>query len=281
MSDEELAPLKLNLFLHITGRREDGYHLLESLFCFGDAGDRLHYAPGREPLKLVVTGPFAADAPADDSNLVLRAARLLTSDPRGILTLDKQLPVASGLGGGSADAAAALRLLNRVWQCGYDLAALETMALTLGADVPACIRSQPVYVGGIGEQLYPVPAASILPAIIANPRRAVSTPGVFVAYRQRNPGFSASLPGWPNPDLSWRSCGNDLTPDAIGITPDVAALLDALAALPGALSARMSGSGGSCFALFDGCESACEALSVFSSRHPDWWAIRANIKVPA
>ena len=271
----EAAPAKLNLFLRVVGRRPDGYHLLDSLAGFADVGDRLEAAPA-EALSLVVEGPFAAGLAAEADNLVLRAARLLAAEagvePVAALRLDKRLPVASGIGGGSADAAAALRVLARLWRIEIDGVALQRIALLLGADVPVCIASQPARMGGIGEALTPAPALPAAGLVLANPGQAVPTPAVF---RARTPGFStpADLPrGWDSvaamaADLS--RLGNDLQAPAVELCPAIADVLAALAALPGCLLAQMSGSGATCFALFADVPTAVAAAAGLG--RPDWW----------
>ncbi|WP_432761263.1 4-(cytidine 5'-diphospho)-2-C-methyl-D-erythritol kinase [Roseomonas indoligenes] len=271
----EDAPAKINLHLHVTGRRPDGYHLLDSLVVFAGAADRVTAAPG-EGLTLALEGPEAGGLAAEPDNLVLRAARLLAEaagrDLPGVaLRLEKRLPVASGIGGGSADAAAALRLLDRFWGLGLGEARLRELALRLGADVPVCLASRPALMQGIGEVLAPAPALPGFGLVLANPRVAVATPGVF---RARQGGFSspAALPeGWT--DAAGLAAGllalrNDLEPPAITLCPPVAEVLAALRALPGALMARMSGSGATCFALFPDAEAAAQAAGMLPA---DWW----------
>jgi len=267
----ERAPAKVNLYLRVTGRRPDGYHLLDSLAVFAPAADLV----GAEPdagLRLDVQGPFAAVLADDPDNLVLRAARLLADAadvaPRARLVLDKRLPVASGIGGGSADAAAALRLLGRLW----DVPVPAGLAVQLGADVPVCLAARPARMGGIGEQLGPAPSVPPFGLLLVNPGAAVSTPAVF---RARAGDFSkpATLP------LAWSSAeamaaglaplGNDLEAPAIAHCPAIADVLAWLRTRPGCLLARMSGSGATCFGLFaDG--AAAKAGS--AGAPPGWWA---------
>jgi 4-diphosphocytidyl-2-C-methyl-D-erythritol kinase len=278
MSMQELAPLKLNLFLHIVGRRPDGYHLLQSLFIFADAGDRIIYEASEEPLRLEIEGPFAASLGIEPDNLVLRAAHLLSTSPRGILILDKQVPVAAGLGGGSADAAATLRLLNRAWRCGYDVAALRQMGAQLGADVPACIESRPVYVGGIGEDLTPASIRQPLPLLVVNPGIATATPAVFAKYREAKTVFSPLLTDWPRPTMNWQSCKNALEQPAIKIVPEIQTVLERLKAQPGSDAVRMSGSGASCFATFDSIEHLKNAQKQLKTDKPAWWVCATQMK---
>ena len=270
----EAAPAKVNLFLHVTGRRADGYHLLDSLVVFPAAGDALSYSPGG-PLALALDGPEAGALAAEPDNLVLRAARLLAEGggitPHGTLRLSKRLPVASGIGGGSADAAAALRLLRRAWGLDLDDAALARLALTLGADVPACLFSRAARMEGVGELLGAAPGLPPFGIVLANPRQALPTPAVF---RARGKGTTprATLPhSWHDAAAMARdlgACRNDLQDAAIGLCPAVAGVLAALRALPGCLLARMSGSGATCFALLPDAASAATAAAGLPE---GWW----------
>ncbi|MCQ4162296.1 4-(cytidine 5'-diphospho)-2-C-methyl-D-erythritol kinase [Roseomonas sp. GC11] len=286
----EAAPAKVNLALHVLGRRADGYHLLDSLVAFAGAADRLAWVPDGIPDGIPdggVGGPFALrlegpEAPAlagEGDNLVLRAARLLAEAagiaPSGSLILEKNLPVASGIGGGSADAAAALRLLNRAWGLHWGHARLLGLAARLGADVPACLDSHATRMGGVGEVLTPAPPLPLVGILLANPRIPLATPAVFRARQGSFPGsFSAPLRlprAWSSAaamaqDLA--ACGNDLEAPAIRLCPEVAAVLAALRGLPGCLLARMSGSGATCFGLFP----TPEAAHAHAARLPNsWW----------
>jgi 4-diphosphocytidyl-2-C-methyl-D-erythritol kinase len=273
-----LAPAKVNLYLHVTGRRDDGYHLLDSLVAFVDIGDRLRAEPATS-LSLTVDGPEAADlAAAGDDNLVLRAARLL-ADRAGItagaaLHLDKNLPVAAGIGGGSSDAAAALLALKRLWRISLDDEALCALGARLGADLPACLYGRAVWVGGIGERLEPagpLPEAGIL---LVNPRKALPTAAVFAARRGPfgHVGRFATMPCKASAlARALMPCRNDLTEAAIGLVPEIAAVLARLGRLPGSLLARMSGSGATCFALFANRAGAEEARAVVAAAEPRWW----------
>lgn len=276
-----VAPAKVNLYLHVTGRRADGYHRIDSLAAFADIGDRVT-AQGADRLSLDLRGPEAgslADLGAD--NLVLRAARLLADDAgiaRGAaLCLEKNLPVAAGLGGGSSDAAAALRALARLWGLAIDEAALARLArlgLSLGADLPVCLYGRPAWVGGIGDEIEPAPGLPEAGILLANPRRTLPTAAVFAARRG---GFSEPARFQPMPPdaaglagaLSQR--GNDLTGTAIGLVPEITDVLTALETLPGALLARMSGSGATCFALFPDRAAAGRAYAILAAAHPAWW----------
>jgi 4-diphosphocytidyl-2-C-methyl-D-erythritol kinase len=270
----ESAPAKVNLFLHVTGRRADGYHLLDSLVVFAGVGDTLR-AEAAETLSLQVTGPFAAGLAGEVDNLVLRAARALAEEagvaPRGRLTLEKNLPVASGIGGGSADAAAALRLLSRLWGLPVEPAVLARLAAGLGADVPVCLAGRASRMGGIGERLAPAPALPDCGLVLVNPRVGVATAEAFRA-RRGSWSEAALLPqGWTDAaamaaDLA-RS-RNDLEPAAIGLQPVIGEVLAALRAMPSCLLARMSGSGATCFGVF---ADAAAAANAAPSLRPDWW----------
>ena len=267
----EFAPAKVNLFLHVTGRREDGYHLLDSLAVFAGVGDELVASPA-EALTLEIDGPEGGALAAEPDNLVLRAARLL-AESHGVsggaaLRLTKRLPVASGIGGGSADAAAALRLLSRQWRLTLPPEAAVTR---LGADVPVCVTSRAARMGGIGEELVPAPRFPTYGLLLANPRIPLSTPAVF---RARAPGFTppAELPAsWPDAramaeDL--RRCANDLEAPARQLCPAVTEVLAAIASRKDCLLARMSGSGATCFGLFPDPASARAAAGSLPS---GWW----------
>jgi 4-diphosphocytidyl-2-C-methyl-D-erythritol kinase len=268
----EAAPAKLNLTLHVTGRREDGYHLLDSFAVFAGLADHLTAAPA-PALSLTVTGPFADAAGGGDDNLVLRAARALGPGHGASLTLAKRIPVAAGLGGGSSDAAAALRLLARLWGMPP---ATPALAVTLGADVPVCLAPRPARMQGIGEVLSPAPALpSGLGLVLANPRVPLATPPVF---RARTGPFDApmTLPAAfaDAADLAGflATTRNGLEAAALSLCPPIAAVRAACAALPGALLARMSGSGPTCFALFATVAEAEAAAALLKACEPAWWA---------
>ncbi len=281
MSSVEVAPLKINLFLHVVGRQADGYHLLQSLFVFADFGDVISYQPSDEPLRLDIVGPFAEHLQNDSENLVLRAARLLNPAATGRLQLDKQAPVASGLGGGSADAAATLRLLNRTWACGYNMDALRQFGSCLGADVPACIASQPVLVAGIGDKLRQAAPGAHLPLLLVNPSVATSTPAVFGAFQASATDFSLALEGWPDELPRWQQCRNDLCVAAEAVSPEITYTLERLKELEGVKVARMSGSGASCFATFKTLDEAKTAALSLKMRQPGWWIRPTTVVVPA
>ena len=259
----EPAPAKVNLYLHVVGRRADGLHLLESLVVFAEAGDVLHGEPA-DRLSLEVAGPFAGALADEADNLVLRAARALAPGRGARLVLEKNLPVAAGLGGGSADAAAALRLLSRLW--GVE-AGPEALAAGLGADVPVCLAGATCGMAGIGERLTPLPDWPVPPLLLANPGVALPTPAVFGA--RRGP-FRKSRP-WPRTAADLAGCANDLTEAALSLAPEIGDVLAALERLDGALFARMSGSGATCFAAFADRAARNRARKVLRARHPAWW----------
>jgi len=272
------APAKINLYLHVVGRRADGYHLLDSLIAFADIGDAVT-ATHADGLTLTVDGAEAAAiAELGEDNLILRAARRLQSRA-GIadgaaLHLEKRLPAAGGIGGGSSDAAATLRVLSQVWGRPLDDDALLALALELGADVPACLAAQPVWVGGIGEQLQDAASLPGAGIVLANLRRPLPTADVF---RRRSGSFSSAGRFAPMPaDASQlaavlASRRNDLTAAAVALVPEIGAVLDRLAGLPGALLARMSGSGATCFALFKDRAAALAAGRTLAAAEPGWW----------
>jgi 4-diphosphocytidyl-2-C-methyl-D-erythritol kinase len=274
---EAFAPAKLNLALHVTGRREDGYHLLDSLVVFAGTGDRVTLRAA-DDLTLSVTGPQAHAVPAGDDNLVLRAARLVGGGRGAAITLDKRLPVASGIGGGSADAAATLRAMAALH--GLPLPGAAAV-LGLGADVPVCLSGRPCRMAGVGEWIEPL--AQRLPpvwVVLVNPGVPLSTPAVFRALQNRdNPPMeelplctdAAGLAGW----LSRQR--NDLEPPARSLVPELGAVLDMLGAQPGCLLARMSGSGATCFGLFAAADAADAAAAAIAAARPDWWAAAAPV----
>lgn len=271
---DEFAPAKVNLALHVLGRRDDGYHLLDSIVVFAAVGDRLT-AEAADTISLGVTGPFAAGLAGEADNLVLRAARLL-AQAGGVregarLTLRKELPVASGIGGGSADAAAALRVLARLWRLDVPAAEMAALALRLGADVPVCLARRPARMSGIGDVLASLPDVPACGLVLVNPGVAVATRDVF---RGRTQGFSGplELPArWPDAAslvAALATTGNDLEVPAIALVPAIA---DVMAALRerACLLARMSGSGATCFGLFASAGDAQTAAARLA--RPGWW----------
>lgn len=279
MTNGEFAAAKVNLYLHVTGRRSNGYHLLDSLVVFADVGDELTAEPA-ETLSLIVDGPFAATLTTEPDNLVLRAARALAPANAGaVVALTKNLPVASGIGGGSADAAATLRLLCQLWGLKPSDAQLAQVALSLGADVPVCLASRPARMSGIGESLAPAARLPRCGIVLVNPGVAVATADVFRA-RQGAWSPPADLPdAWDHvgsmaADL--RALRNDLEAPAAVLQPLIGDALVALAALPGCHLARMSGSGATCFGLFDDASAAARAAE--QVRRRGWWTWGGALK---
>ncbi len=277
----ETGYAKVNLALHVRSRRDDGYHALESLFVFTCDGDVL---TGRSvesgALTLSVSGPFANALDNGGGNLVVKAAQALREylgEKRGAaLTLVKNLPVASGIGGGSADAAATLRLLGRLWNAHIPVPDLERIALSLGSDVPACLSSATQMVRGRGELLQGVDVSGLpgMPMLLVNPGVGISTARVFKAWDQVDRGALAagSLEGLI------ASGRNDLEAAAVAIAPVIADVLGELRQCAGVRLARMSGSGATCFALFDEEADAKAAATVIRARQADWWVMETRIR---
>ena len=272
----EFAPAKVNLALHVTGRRADGYHLLDSLVAFPCLGDLVEAEPARG-LSLALDGPFAGDLDAGGSNLVLRAALMLEARGRGAaLRLTKRLPVASGIGGGSADAAAALRLLARLWST--DLPRRAAL-LGLGADLPVCLAALACRMRGVGEELAPL-ALPPFWIVLAKRRVPVPTPAVFAGLAARD---NAPMPEPP----SFADAGdlfgflaaqrNDLEAPAVAVAPAIAEVIAALGAQGGCALARMSGSGATCFGLFAAEAPAREAMAGLARDRPHWWVAAAPV----
>ena len=283
----ERAPAKVNLTLRVIGRRADGYHEIESLVVFASLADALAFTPGRS-LVLAVRGPTAPSAGDIADNLVLKAARALAERVEGLrlgrFILSKRLPVAAGLGGGSADAAAALRHLARHNRLALDDPRLAAAARATGADVPVCLDPRPRLMRGVGEILSAPIGLSRLPAVLVNPRMAVPTKDVFA--RLAAPRIVRLLPNEPHdfPPVDraalisyLRDRTNDLEAPAIALTPVIADVLAALQRLAGVRLARMSGSGATCFALFDQVKAAAAAALTLRAQYPDWWVRAAML----
>jgi 4-diphosphocytidyl-2-C-methyl-D-erythritol kinase len=271
------APAKINLYLHVVGRRDDGFHLLDSLVAFADIHDTVTAVEADE-ITLNVSGPFASALQAEPDNLVLRAARALASAGgvrRGArMRLIKRLPVASGIGGGSTDAAATLRVLSALWRVKPAKSDLHKLALDLGADVPVCLGGRALYMGGIGDALSPAPVLPRAGLVLVNPGTPLPTPPVFKA---RQGAFSAPARFADAPRDAralarmLESRRNDLTQAATGLLPAIGTVLDELASTPGCLLARMSGSGATCFGLFDDAPAAAKAASHLARLGRGWW----------
>lgn len=314
------ASAKINLYLHITGQREDGYHELDSLVAFVGVGDVITVTQG-DDLKLTITGPFAQGLSPGEDNLVVRAARLLAKESNvaanAHITLEKNLPVASGIGGGSADAAATLKALIefwnieladedihhvaksvsndldtqrtlctlfKVWRDDLDLEMLARIGLQLGADVPVCLAGQPVFMRGIGENLELAPHLPKAWLVLVNPGAEVSTPTVFQTRTDMmGDTYSQPAPFFNHPrDAAHlaellNARTNDLMAPAIRLESSIQDVLNALSALKGCLLARMSGSGATCFALFAQESEAKAAAQNLAKTQPNWWIEAAEL----
>ncbi len=281
--DRGFAPAKVNLALHVTGQRSDGYHLLDSLVVFAGIGDQVTARPARE-VTLQVAGPFAEGVPADDGNLVLRAAKALRQ-ARGValgarLTLTKRLPHAAGLGSGSADAAATLRVLADLWRVPLPDPS-DPMVLSLGADVPVCLAGPgALWMAGVGEALAPAPDVPGCAMVLVNPRVSVPTAAVFGGLASKtNPPLDRPAQ-WPSPRafIDWLALQrNDLQPPAETIAPEVARVLDRLRQTPGILHAVMSGSGATCIGLTADMSTAQRAARSIQVSEMGWWVAPAPI----
>jgi 4-diphosphocytidyl-2-C-methyl-D-erythritol kinase len=281
-----LAPAKINLFLHVGRADADGYHPLSSLVAFADVGDRVTAEPAAR-LSLTVTGPFGAGLAAEPDNLILRALRALgdatgTGEPPLKVTLDKRLPIAAGLGGGSSDAGAALKLARQVLGLDIDDAALEAVAGVIGADGPMCLRMRTAWAEGRGDVLTDEPRLPPLPAVLFNPGVPSSTGAVYRAY-DAGATQSDDRPGLPvdwTPEsvIDWLGrCRNDLQPPAVALTPAIGAALEAVAASPGVALARMSGSGATVFGLCLTPEATRTAATALSAAHPGAWVAATRL----
>lgn len=278
----EAAQAKINLYLHVVRKRADGYHELDSLVVFAGLSDMLRVSADAK-LSLVIDGPFAEALKGEPDNLVLKAARALAARiggaPGARIELTKVLPVAAGIGGGSADAAATLRALRRLWAPALDDRALGEIAAGLGSDVPVCLASRPSYFAGRGELLAAVPDLPKLAAVLVNPRISLPTAQVF-AVRQRKYSAPARLAAPPRDARELAQLlaqrGNDLEGAAIRLAPAIDDVLDALAGT-GSLLSRMSGSGATCFGLYDEPAAAAAAAAALRTRRPDWWVAETMI----
>jgi len=287
-SARRIAPAKVNLFLHVGEIRPDGYHDLASLVVFAEVGDGLEVGEARK-LSLRLDGPFAKALEGAPDNLVLRAARELDiwAEEHGHrvtpveIVLEKNLPVAAGIGGGSSDAAAALLMLAEYWSLPVPIDELQAIGLTLGADVPVCLRGAPTLVGGLGERLTPVEGLPPFALVLANPGIQVPTAQIFKALEARS-GVDEPLPLSPPPATARELAmmldrtTNDLAPIAKAIAPSIMRTEAAIAATDGCLIARMSGSGATCFGLYESLATAETAAAVIACAHPGWWVRAAQ-----
>ena len=290
LSLRRFAPAKINLFLHVGDKRADGFHNLQSLVAFADAGDWVTANPASD-LSLAVSGAFAGGLLRTEENLVLKAAGALQAWAAGVgletkgavLTLEKNLPLASGIGGGSSDAAATLLMLAAHWALPIGHDELERLALALGADVPVCLRTEPVMVGGMGEKLSPAPPIPDFAFVLVNPRVEIPTAQVFAALRTRTgigplPFFKS---GSAHDLALWLDqLNNDLEAPATLLAPTITRVRSALTASENCLLARMSGSGATCFGIFESLAAAQMASEDIAKNHPDWWVKAAARYTP-
>ena len=285
-----LAPAKINLFLHVGLLDADGYHPLSSLVAFADVGDRVTVEPA-EHLSLTVTGPFGAGLAAEPDNLILRALRALgqatgTGEPSLKVTLDKRLPIAAGLGGGSSDAGAALKLARQALALDLDDVELEAVAGVIGADGPMCLRMRTAWAEGRGDVLSDEPRLPPLHAVLFNPGVPSPTGAVYRAYDAGPPRAAAHALAWPAPPADWSPAAvidwlaglrNDLQPPAEALTPVIADAVSAVAAAPGVALARMSGSGATVFGLCRSAQDATAAAAALSAAHPTAWVVATRL----
>jgi 4-diphosphocytidyl-2-C-methyl-D-erythritol kinase len=281
MSVRVFAPAKINLTLEVGRPRADGYHPLQSAVVFADVGDRIQ-ASEADALTLAVTGPFAAALGADGDNLVLRAARLLDSKRGAALTLEKNLPIASGIGGGSSDAAAALLALNALWGLGKSVADLAQMSASLGADVPVCVHRRSAWMTGVGDAVAPTEVPQ-LDAVLINPGKPLPTPPVYRRLDELALGANFAQRGPPE----WNSreavvadmlrFGNDLEAPAVALMPELGDLLALLRADPRTDCAALSGSGATCFAITNSAADAQALATDLRARNRDWWVCATTL----
>jgi len=276
MTVEVFAPAKINLTLHVTGQRADGYHLLDSLVVFADVGDVITANPA-EDTSFRITGPAASGVPKGTENLVLRAEQLMGSDRGVALTLHKVLPAASGIGGGSSDAAATLRALSEMW--GARVPDADAL-MALGTDVPVCMTGRPARISGVGEYVRPVSVPNVH-MVLVNPNVPLATSQVFDALQQKkNAAMHTELPQWQDAIdfCNWLAAQrNDLEPPARVLVPEIGVEIGEISATTGCLMARMSGSGATCFGLYASATAAAAAATEIGDAHDDWWVVPAGL----
>lgn len=274
----EFAAAKVNLALRVGALREDGYHPVDSIVVFADWGDKLAVEPA-ENLSLRLTGAQTAGLPSGEDNLVIRAVRALATaagrEAAGSITLEKHIPAGAGLGGGSADAAAALRAFNRLWELEWPLDMLAGIGAEIGSDVPACVWSQPLRMTGRGERIRPIDAWPDFPALLVNPRLPVATGPVFAAFDQAPAGTGAAFRPTADTGMqaileSLRAATNDLTDAAMSVQPVIRDVLDTLSTTGEPDMVRMSGSGATCFAIYPTASHRDAAAASLQATRPDW-----------
>ncbi len=277
------AHAKITLFLHVTGKRESGYHELDALVAFTQAGDTVS-VQSADALTLEVEGPYAEQCGAMDQNLVLRAAKLLqvqTARTQGAkITLTKKLPVAAGLGGGSSDAATALKLLCRLWSLPLSPAELAEMALPLGSDLPVCIHAAPARMTGIGEKVTPIASMQPMPVLLVNPNIPLSTPDVYAAYHYSPSPYVSPQINTDDPMallIGLERTHNHLQSAAISLVPEIAPMLLEIQQQLGCRLARLCGSGPTCYALFESSLEMAHAAISLRNAHPNWWVCETKL----
>ena len=277
------APAKINLFLHITGKRVDGYHLLQSVMAFVDVGDAMTFYP-HDGLLFDADGPFAGELPPPQDNIIYYAAKALADSWRVPLQagihLTKNMPIASGVAGGSSNAAATLLGLSKLWGLPDDRDRLHKIAAKLGADVPACLVKRAVWAEGIGEKMSPLADMPQLHLVLANPMIATPTSEVFARFKNR-PSAPIQYSGRRKSAAEWihelKMYRNDLTDAAIEVCPDITSVLNALKNTPNCHFARLSGSGATCFGVYDTAAAAQAAVNKLRLSHPRWWITPAQL----
>ncbi|ANP47357.1 4-(cytidine 5'-diphospho)-2-C-methyl-D-erythritol kinase [Candidatus Viadribacter manganicus] len=281
MSVRVFAPAKINLTLEVGRPRADGYHLLQSAVAFAGVGDWIEAAPA-ETLSLTVKGPFATALGVSDDNLVLRAARLLDGARGAALTLEKNLPIASGIGGGSSDAAATLLALNELWGLGKTVDELAALSASLGADVPVCVHRRGAWMTGVGEVVEPIDVPD-LNAVLVNPGKPLPTPPVYRRFDDLALGLmlpDRDAPAWRDGAavvadmLAW---GNNLESPAAALMPELGDLLEMLRADPRSSCAALSGSGATCFAIAKSAADAHALAADLGARNRDWWVCATTL----
>lgn len=276
MTVEAFAPAKINLTLHVTGQRKDGYHLLDSLVVFVDVGDQVNVRVA-DTTSLRIDGPMADGVPMGVDNLVLRAAGLFKDSPEAAIRLTKNLPAASGIGGGSSDAAAALRIFTELTG---GLVPDRDAVLRLGSDVPVCLIARPVRMRGIGDEIAPF-AVPQLYVLLVNPGLSLTTPQVFSALTNKNnPPMPFELPNWAGAKemCNWLALQrNDLQAPAVCLAPEIQNVLSEISKTTGCHLSRMSGSGATCFGLYDSADLAADAAHIVQEKYPAWWVKPASL----
>lgn len=280
ISDEVLkvhVPAKINLFLHVLGNSSNGYHELESLVAFTEVGDDLLIEPA-DKLTFALKGPFSNKLLLNESNLVVQAAQLMgkgfKSLPGAKITLEKNLPIASGIGGGSADAAAVFSALNVFWRIGKTNKELAALGLSLGADVPVCIYGKTAFLGGIGEIIEPAPELPSMGVLLVNPNLSLSTASVFSSFDSAFSKANNKIESWLNLQnfiTYLQEKRNDLELSAKRLAPEINEVLNVLENEPNCLLARLSGSGATCFGLFSSSDGAKKGKQSISQKHQEWW----------